>query len=77
MSRKSGKLEGEVVWYNPEKAYGFIKSESLERDIFVHATALEESGINTLTKGDAVTFFVATGRNGKPMAVEITVTGEG
>ena len=41
---------GLVKWYNTKKGYGFIQPEDGGKDVFVHATKLEEKGIKKLIK---------------------------
>jgi CspA family cold shock protein len=59
-----------VKWYNALKGFGFIGSERGGKDIFVHATALERSGIMGLAEGQRVTIDVAEGQKG-PEAVNL------
>lgn len=47
---------GIVKFYNTEKGFGFIQPDNGEKDVFVHATALERAGINTLSEGQKVSF---------------------
>jgi CspA family cold shock protein len=47
---------GTVKFYNEKKGYGFIQPASGEKDIFVHATALERAGLGALADGQAVNF---------------------
>ena len=56
--------EGTVKWFNPEKGYGFISQNDGE-DLFVHFSEIKMSGFKTLNEGDAVTFEVTEGQNGK------------
>jgi len=62
---------GTVKWYNATKGYGFIEPDDGGKDAFVHVSALEASGIATLNDGQAVTFELVTGRNGKEAAESI------
>jgi CspA family cold shock protein len=57
-------VSGTVKWYSAEKGFGFVTPESGDRDIFVHATALERSGLPPLTEGQAVVLRVVQGRKG-------------
>ena len=58
-----GKEQGTVKWFNASKGYGFIRRESGE-DVFVHHSAIQESGYRTLEEGQAVEFEVTTGPKG-------------
>jgi CspA family cold shock protein len=61
---------GTVKWYNALKGFGFIASDRGGKDIFVHASALERSGIMGLPEGQRVTIDVAHGQKG-PEAVNL------
>jgi len=56
--QKQKKLNGTVKWFNGAKGYGFIKREDKEKDIFVHLSAVQNSGLKNLKKGDQLTFEV-------------------
>ena len=56
---------GTVKWFNPTKGYGFIQMADGTRDVFVHITELERSGIANLAEGQKVTFEVTQGPKGK------------
>ena len=43
---------GTVKWFNPTKGFGFIQPEDGGKDVFVHITAVERSGIGNLVEGD-------------------------
>jgi len=62
---------GTVKWFNATKGYGFIEPEDGGKDAFVHITALERSGIASLADGQAVSYELVTGRNGKEGAENI------
>jgi len=47
---------GTVKFYNDQKGFGFIQPDSGDKDVFVHATALERAGINGLREGQKVAF---------------------
>lgn len=55
--------QGTVKWFNSEKGYGFITSESGE-DIFVHYSAINAQGHKSLEQGQKVTFDKVTGSRG-------------
>ncbi|MAJ15106.1 MAG: cold-shock protein [SAR116 cluster bacterium] len=63
-------MEGTVKWFNFQKGYGFITPQGEEKDVFVHKTSLEKTGIRTLTDGQKVTFEIAINK-GKSSAVNI------
>ena len=58
-------ITGTVKFYNDQKGFGFIAPESGEKDVFVHATALERAGIRSLNEGDRVSFVLEDDRRGR------------
>jgi cold shock protein len=46
---------GRVKWFNATKGYGFIAPEGGGKDVFVHVSAVEKTGLNDLREGDKVT----------------------
>ena len=57
---------GTVKFYNDQKGFGFIQPDSGEKDVFVHATALERAGLHGLREGQKVRFETANDpRSGK------------
>ena len=57
---------GTVKFYNGTKGFGFIQPEDGGKDVFVHATALERSGIPACVEGQKVSFDTKTDpRSGK------------
>jgi CspA family cold shock protein len=65
-------LTGKVKWFNPQKGYGFITPDDGKKDIFVHISAVEKSGINSLNENDKVSYDEAR-NNGKVSAANIKV----
>jgi cold shock protein len=53
-----------VKWFNAERGYGFIAQDSGGKDVFVHISALERSGLTGLGEGDRVIVDVVDGRKG-------------
>ena len=47
---------GTVKFYNDQKGYGFIQPDDGQKDVFVHATALERAGVHGLHEGQKVSF---------------------
>ncbi|AOX17059.1 hypothetical protein A0U89_07760 [Kozakia baliensis] len=61
-------IRGIVKWYNATKGFGFITPESGGKDIFIHASALERSGLSALNEGQAVDVKVVQGQKGPEAA---------
>jgi cold shock protein len=49
---------GTVKWFNAGKGYGFIQPDHGSRDVFVHISEVERSGMDTLREGQKVSFEV-------------------
>jgi len=64
---------GTVKWFNATKGYGFIAPEGGKSDIFVHISAVERSGLTTLKDGQAVTFEIESGRDGRQSATNLAL----
>lgn len=64
-------VRGTVKWYNSTKGFGFITPDDGGKDIFVHASALGRSGLETLMDGQVTNMKVIQGRKG-PEAVQLT-----
>ena len=62
---------GKIKWFNPTKGYGFIENDAGGKDVFLHVSALEQAGIDTLEEGDVVSFEIGENK-GKENAVNIT-----
>jgi CspA family cold shock protein len=62
---------GTVKWFNSQKGYGFIQPEDGAKDVFVHISAVERSGMGNLHEGQRVSFELETGRQGKASAVNL------
>ena len=63
-------ITGKVKWFNSQKGYGFISPDNGTKDIFVHISAIEKSGINSLNENDKVSYDEAR-NNGKNSAANI------
>nr|WP_319250526.1 cold-shock protein [uncultured Celeribacter sp.] len=64
---------GTVKWFNQSKGFGFIEPKSGGRDIFVHISAMERGGIAQLDDGQAVTYDVEAGRDGRESAINLVL----
>ncbi len=62
---------GTVKWFNVQKGYGFIQPEDGSKDVFVHASAVERSGLGNLHEGQKLSFEVQRGQQGKTSAVNL------
>ena len=62
---------GTVKWFNPTKGFGFIEPSEGGSDAFVHITAVQRAGLDSLTEGQKVEFELQRGRNGKSSAEEL------
>ena len=59
---------GTVKWYNSIKGFGFIVRDGGGKDVFVHASALQRSGLMGLDEGQRVIVDIAEGRKGPEAA---------
>ena len=66
---------GIVKWFNGRKGYGFIEPEDGGNDVFVHVTALKDSGIKFLNEGDKVSYELTENR-GRMAAGNLSLDGE-
>jgi len=64
---------GTVKWFNSTKGFGFIEREGGGRDVFVHISAVERSGIGSLEENQKVTFDIEAGRDGRESATNLAL----
>ena len=64
-------ITGTVKFFNADKGYGFIQPDNGGDDSFVHISAVQAAGMDTLQKEQRVSYEVETGRNGKKSAVNL------
>ncbi len=62
---------GTVKWFNGQKGYGFIQPDDGSKDVFVHISAVERSGMGTLNEGQKISFDLEKGQQGKSSAVNL------
>jgi CspA family cold shock protein len=62
---------GTVKWFNTQKGYGFIQPEDGGQDAFVHLTAVERAGMQTLNQDQKVSYELEQDRRGKMSAVNL------
>src|SRR5215217_1067548 len=67
---------GTVKWFNEMKGYGFIQPDQGGKDVFVHISAVERSGMKGLPEGMKVTYDLEADRkSGKESATNLKVAG--
>ncbi|MFM2390421.1 MAG: cold-shock protein [Paracoccaceae bacterium] len=64
---------GTVKWFNSTKGFGFIAPANGGKDVFVHISAMERAGIRALPDGQAVTFDIEAGRDGRESAINLAL----
>tara|TARA_B100001057_G_scaffold259620_1_gene259839 strand:+ start:1438 stop:1644 length:207 start_codon:yes stop_codon:yes gene_type:complete len=62
---------GTVKWFNTTKGYGFIAPDGGGKDVFVHISAVEKSGLTGLADNQKVSFELQEGRDGRQMASDL------
>jgi CspA family cold shock protein len=60
---------GTVKWFNAQKGYGFIQPDDGSKDVFVHISAVENSGLGNLQEGQKLSYELERGQQGKISAV--------
>ena len=63
---------GTVKWFSAKKGYGFIQLDDGSKDVFVHITAVERSGLGGLNERQKLAYEIEAGRQpGKSSAVDL------
>ena len=62
---------GTVKWFNTTKGYGFIAPETGGKDVFVHISAVERSGLTGLADNQKISYDLEAGRDGRESAVNL------
>jgi cold shock protein len=60
----SSELMGTVKWFDEKKGYGFLRTETIDSDVFVHYKHIIQEGYRTLIKNELVTFEPVTQSKG-------------
>lgn len=64
---------GKVKWFNFKKGYGFITPDGGDKDVFVHISAVQQSGLRGLQENQVVEFDINKDEKGKNSATNITI----
>ena len=62
---------GSVKWFNQAKRFGFIVPDEGDKDVFVHMSAVEQAGLQTLEPDQRVSFDIEEGQHGRTSAVNL------
>jgi len=62
---------GTVKFFNESKGYGFIQPDEGGQDAFVHITAVERSGMQTLRENQRIGYDLEQDRRGKMAATNL------
>lgn len=62
---------GTVKWFNTTKGFGFIAPDTGGKDVFVHISAVERSGLTGLADNQKVNYDLEEGRDGREMAANL------
>jgi cold shock protein len=62
---------GTVKWFSAQKGYGFIQPEDGAKDVFVHISAVERSGMANLREGQRLSYDIERGQQGRVSAVNL------
>jgi CspA family cold shock protein len=65
-------IEGTVKWFNPDKGFGFVGCEDGEKDVFLHISVVERTGLGSLDEGQRVAMKVVRTRMGRE-AISLTL----
>jgi CspA family cold shock protein len=61
--------QGTVKWFNGQKGFGFIQPDDGSKDVFVHVSAVERAGMQSLNEGQKITYDIVSDRkSGKSSA---------
>jgi len=66
---------GEVKWFNRKKGFGFIRPDYGVKDVFVHVSALQRSGMRVLDEGQRVEFELTQLQDGRTAALGVRLIG--
>ena len=59
------RVNGTVKFFNHSRGFGFVSPDDGGKDVFIHATALEQAGVPSVDEGDKLTFEIADDQRGR------------
>ena len=62
---------GTVKWYNPAKRFGFITPDEGKEDVFVHISAVQTAGLESLNTGQRISYELRATHNGRSSASDL------
>jgi cold shock protein len=68
---KGTPMQGTVKFFNTTKGFGFVAPDDGSKDVFVHISAVQGSGLDTLTENQKISFDTERGRDGRVSAVNL------
>ena len=66
---------GTVKFFNTQKGYGFIQPDDGSKDVFVHISAVQRSGLNSLDEGQKVNYEIVKDKKGNPHRAPLSTKG--
>jgi cold shock protein len=71
LKSKRNVMQGTVKFFNATKGFGFIAPDDGSKDVFVHISAVQGSGLATLSDNQKVSFDTERGKDGRVSAVNL------
>lgn len=68
---------GRAKFFNADRGYGFIATDSGGSDVFVHITAVEAAGMKTLVAGQLLEYDIGIARDGRSKAINLRLLNPG
>ena len=62
---------GTVKWFNATKGFGFIQPDAGGKDVFLHISAVERSGMGNPQEGQKISYEIEQDRQGRASAVDV------
>jgi len=72
-NRRNAMPSGSVKWFNEQKGYGFIQPDDGSKDVFVHISAVQQTGLRSLAEGQRVSYEIEMRHPGKTAAVNLQI----